>query len=86
MRRPVVGVIGNAHRVENRFQTQMVEHVSIEPHSAIAQWDGNGRLTVWSTLGRISLETPDSRTRLLATYRPQPSLGEPQDDAQESDV
>jgi putative glutamine amidotransferase len=24
MRRPVVGVIGNAHRVENRFQTQMV--------------------------------------------------------------
>ena len=24
MKRPVVGVIGNAHRVENRFQTQMV--------------------------------------------------------------
>src|SRR3954449_5876812 len=24
MRRPVVGVIGNAHRVENRFATQMV--------------------------------------------------------------
>jgi putative glutamine amidotransferase len=24
MRRPVVGVIGNAHRIENRFQTQMV--------------------------------------------------------------
>ena len=24
MRRPVVGVIGNAYRVENRFQTQMV--------------------------------------------------------------
>src|SRR3954451_21718001 len=24
MRRPVVGVIGNAHRVENRFNTQMV--------------------------------------------------------------
>ena len=24
MRRPVVGVIANAHRVENRFQTQMV--------------------------------------------------------------
>jgi len=24
MRKPVVGVIGNAHRVENRFQVQMV--------------------------------------------------------------
>ncbi len=24
MRRPVVGVIGNAHRIENRFQVQMV--------------------------------------------------------------
>ena len=24
MRRPVVGVIGNAHRIENRFTTQMV--------------------------------------------------------------
>src|SRR5665213_3719832 len=24
MRRPVVGVIGNAHRIENRFATQMV--------------------------------------------------------------
>jgi ribosome biogenesis GTPase A len=26
-------------------------------------------------LGRISLETPDSRTRLLASYQPEPSLG-----------
>lgn len=24
MRRPVVGVIGNAHRIENRFTVQMV--------------------------------------------------------------
>lgn len=29
-------------------------------------------------LGRISLETPTSRAQLLATYRPPPSLGEPQ--------
>jgi ribosome biogenesis GTPase A len=27
-------------------------------------------------LGRISLETPESRTHLLATYQPPPSLGE----------
>jgi ribosome biogenesis GTPase A len=33
-------------------------------------------------LGRISLETPDSRAALLATYRPEPSLGEPQDSSE----
>jgi len=38
-------------------------------------------------LGRISLETPQSREHLLATYRPAPSLGEPQEgqEAQEED-
>jgi ribosome biogenesis GTPase A len=35
-------------------------------------------------LGRISLETPESRTALLASYRPEPSLGEAQE--MESDV
>lgn len=36
-------------------------------------------------LGRISLETPDSRKILLATYNPPPSLGEPQDTEEETD-
>ncbi len=30
-------------------------------------------------LGRISLETPESRSALLASYKPEPRLGEPQD-------
>lgn len=47
------------HVFENRYRTQMVEHVSIEPHAAVAQWDANGRLTVYSTLGRISLGRAD---------------------------
>jgi ribosome biogenesis GTPase A len=34
-------------------------------------------------LGRISLETPESRAVLLATFRPPPSLGEPQDSEME---
>jgi ribosome biogenesis GTPase A len=34
-------------------------------------------------LGRISLETPQSREALLASYRPEPSLGEPQEDESE---
>jgi ribosome biogenesis GTPase A len=35
-------------------------------------------------LGRISLETPDSRIALLASYKPEPRLGEPQGAAVES--
>jgi len=54
----------------------MVEHVSLEPHSSLAQWDANGRLTIHSTLGRITLGRADiartlgipmSRIRIIAT-------------------
>jgi nicotinate dehydrogenase large molybdopterin subunit len=46
-------------RFSGTFRTQMVEHVCIEPHAAIADWDANGRLTIWSTLGRITLARAD---------------------------
>ncbi|RJG05260.1 ribosome biogenesis GTPase YlqF [Noviherbaspirillum cavernae] len=36
-------------------------------------------------LGRISLETPESRKVLLATYQPPPSLGEQQEDVGEDE-
>ena len=36
-------------------------------------------------LGRISLETPESRVTLLATFQPPPSLGEPQEPVDEID-
>ena len=36
-------------------------------------------------LGRISLETPQSRVELLASYAPPPSLGEPQGEQDEQD-
>lgn len=61
---------------EGRFSTQMVEHVSLEPHAAIANWDANGRLTLWVTIGRITLaqadlartlKLPMSRIRVIAT-------------------
>ncbi len=55
---------------EGRFRTQMVEHVSLEPHAAIAQWDPNGRVTIWSTLGRITLARGDvARTLKLPMNR-----------------
>ena len=61
---------------EASFRTQMVEHVPLEPHSSLAQWDANGRLTIHSTLGRITLGRADiartlgipmSRIRIIAT-------------------
>jgi len=54
----------------------MVEHVPLEPHATIASWDGNGRVTLWSSLGRITLgredisrtlAIPQSRVRLIGT-------------------
>jgi CO/xanthine dehydrogenase Mo-binding subunit len=61
---------------ENRYSTQMIEHVSLEPHAAIADWDANGRLTIYATIGRITLaradiartlKLPMSRIRIVAT-------------------
>jgi len=50
---------------EARFSTQMVEHVPLEPHASIGMWDSNGRLTVYSSLGRITL----GRTDIARTLR-----------------
>ncbi|HEY3091597.1 MAG TPA: molybdopterin cofactor-binding domain-containing protein [Vicinamibacterales bacterium] len=61
---------------EGSFRTQMVEHVPLEPHSSLASWDANGRVTIHSTLGRITLGRADiartlgipmSRIRIIAT-------------------
>jgi CO/xanthine dehydrogenase Mo-binding subunit len=70
------GFAASDHIFEASFRTQMVEHVPLEPHSSLAQWDANGRLTVHSTLGRITLGRADiartlgipmSRIRVVAT-------------------
>jgi CO/xanthine dehydrogenase Mo-binding subunit len=64
------------HIFEARYSTQMIEHVSLEPHAAIADWDANGRLTIWASIGRITLaradlartlKMPMSRVRIVAT-------------------
>ena len=64
------------HIFERRYRTQMVEHVPLEPHAAIALWDANGRVTIHTTLGRITLgradvartlKLPLNRVRLVAT-------------------
>jgi len=64
------------HIFEGQYTTQMVEHVPLEPHAAIAVWDPNGRVTIHSTLGRITLgradisrtlKVPLNRVRVVAT-------------------
>ena len=64
------------HVFHRRFTTQMVEHVPLEPHASIATWDGNGRVSIWSSLGRITLGREDlartlrmrqSKIRLVGT-------------------
>ena len=64
------------HIFENQYSTQMVEHVPIEPHAAIAMWDANGRVSIYSSLGRITLgradvartlQLPLNRVRIIAT-------------------
>jgi CO/xanthine dehydrogenase Mo-binding subunit len=70
------GFAASDHVFEGRYRTQMVEQVPLEPHAAIAAWDANGRLTVYSSLGRITLgradlartlKLPLNRIRLVAT-------------------
>jgi len=58
------------HIFERQYRTQMVEHVPLEPHAAIAVWDPNGRVTIHTTLGRITLGRADvARTLKLPLHR-----------------
>ena len=45
--------------VSGRYRTQMIEHVPLEPHAAIAEWHADGRLHVHSTNGRVTLARAD---------------------------
>ncbi|MBI1988270.1 MAG: molybdopterin-dependent oxidoreductase [Betaproteobacteria bacterium] len=70
------GFAASDHIFEGTFRTQMVEHVPLEPHASIAVWDPNGRVSIYSTLGRITLgradiartlKLPINRIRVVAT-------------------
>jgi nicotinate dehydrogenase large molybdopterin subunit len=56
------------HIFEDSFSTQMIEHVPLEPHASAATWDVNGRLLVWSSLGRITLGRADLSRILQVPY------------------
>ncbi|MCC7346734.1 MAG: molybdopterin-dependent oxidoreductase [Variibacter sp.] len=73
----VEAALAAAPRVfEGTFRTQMIEHAPMEPHAAIAEWDTNGRVTLWATIGRIVvargdiarvLRLPINRVRIIGT-------------------
>ena len=66
------GFAQSDHIFEGRFTTQMIEQVPMEPHAAIADWDANGRLTIWSALGRITLGRADMAAYPQAADEPYP--------------
>lgn len=62
---------------ERRYSTQMIEHVPMEPFAAIALWEPDGQLHVYSSNGRITLgradlartlQMPMNRIRVTATF------------------
>lgn len=65
------------HVQEDRFVTQAVCHGPMEPHAAIAQFEANGRLTIWSSTQRpffvswdlaLALGLPESRVRVIKPH------------------
>ena len=63
--------------LENRFTTQAVQHMHLEPSAAVAKVDSDGRVTIWSATQspymirqQVSdvLGIPISRVRVIAPY------------------
>ncbi|MBI2910038.1 MAG: molybdopterin-dependent oxidoreductase [Chloroflexi bacterium] len=63
--------------LENRFTKAKVQHCQMEPHTAIAQVDPDGRITVWTgrqgihrTRGHLAawLGIPPSQVRVISPY------------------
>ena len=62
---------------EDRFQTPLVSHAPLEPHAAVAQFDSDGRLTVWTSTQRPffvswdlaqALKIPQSKVRVIKPH------------------
>jgi len=60
---------------DDTFQSQQVQHCSLEPHAVVAQWDGE-RLTVWTSTQKVFLvragladlfDLPEGKIRVIGT-------------------
>jgi CO/xanthine dehydrogenase Mo-binding subunit len=63
--------------VEGTFRLPAIQHVPIEPHVAVAQWDPSGQVTLWTCsqspfaqrdLIAQSLEIPHGNLRVISPY------------------
>lgn len=63
--------------IENTFRTAAVQHVPLEPHSAVARVEADGSVTVWGTprtpaqvnaVVAMMLEMPLSKVHLVTTH------------------
>ena len=62
--------------IENRFSTNLVQHVHTEPNATVAQVENDGSVTVWTSTQSVyrarfmlseALELPASRVRVIST-------------------
>ncbi len=62
--------------IENRFSTNLVQHVHTEPNATVAQVENDGSVTVWTSTQSVyrarymlseALELPVSRVRVIST-------------------
>lgn len=65
------------HVQEDRFMTQLVSHAPLEPHAAVARFDSEGGMTVWSSTQRPffvswdlaqTLGMPESKVRVIKPH------------------
>lgn len=65
------------HIFENTFYVPHMQHVPIETHTAIAQYDATGKLTIWSStqspnavrkLIGVALDMPMSKIRVISPF------------------
>ncbi len=71
------GFAESDHIFEDRFVTQGVTHLALEPHAALADFDAAGKLTIWSSnqnpfpdraqLAR-ALDLPEGRIRVIKPH------------------
>jgi CO/xanthine dehydrogenase Mo-binding subunit len=59
------GFAASAHIFEDTYRVPPIQHGNLEPHAAIAEWDGRGRLTVTTSTQSPSIV----RTQLAEIFR-----------------
>lgn len=63
--------------VENKYTAPMIHHCALEPHAAIARWEPDGSVTIWSSTQSLyrlraelskALQMPLTKIRVVSSY------------------